>query len=405
LLEAGHHTGFAHCLDDAHDALRPPINLKYFICFARLLQIANLFCNVCFSLLLQIGGRMPLGRPSREYIYARFESSIQELKNYGGLPKPHEAPAIWDGLWHLEAHHSTAIEGNTLVLREVEELLKDKRAVGSKALKDYMEVLGYGEAAQWVYTQALTPSGWQHDDLINMAEVRQIHAVLMEKVWSVAPHDDASPEESPGKFRQHQIRAFSGGMTPPSHVYIQSELQFWVDEANAMGRAVGSGTTPPRAIPERLAKLHRDFEQIHPFIDGNGRTGRLLLNLILLRMGWPTAIIYKRDRDKYLRALDKADNGDFGPLAELICRSVETNLHTLIPMIAGNARYVPLRSLANERMTYPALRGAATRGRLEAIQDADGMWRSSRHAVDKYLESKYERVATRPAGPLVDDAP
>ena len=65
-------------------------------------------------------GRPGRGRPSREVIYKRFATAIDELANYGGLPKPYEAKSLWDHLWHLEAHHSTAIEGNTLVLREVD---------------------------------------------------------------------------------------------------------------------------------------------------------------------------------------------------------------------------------------------------------------------------------------------
>ena len=69
-------------------------------------------------------GRPGRGRPSREVIYKRFATAIDELANYGGLPKPYEAKSLWDHLWHLEAHHSTAIEGNTLVLREVETLLE-----------------------------------------------------------------------------------------------------------------------------------------------------------------------------------------------------------------------------------------------------------------------------------------
>ncbi|MHB1137268.1 MAG: Fic family protein, partial [Coriobacteriia bacterium] len=98
-------------------------------------------------------GRAPRGRPSRIAVYQRFATAIDELGKYGGLPTPVEAKQLWDDVWHLEAHHSTAIEGNTLVLREVEQLLEQGRAVGSKELKDYMEVLGYAEAARWVYEQ------------------------------------------------------------------------------------------------------------------------------------------------------------------------------------------------------------------------------------------------------------
>jgi len=93
---------------------------------------------------------MARGRPSRATIYARLDSAIAEPNNrLGGLPSPKESEYIWSDIWHLEAHHSTALEGNTLVLREVEFLLDKGRAVGAKPLREYMEVQGYGNAARW----------------------------------------------------------------------------------------------------------------------------------------------------------------------------------------------------------------------------------------------------------------
>lgn len=330
------------------------------------------------------------GRTSRDVVYQRFAAAIGELANYGGLPRPIEAKQLWDDLWHLEAHHSTAIEGNTLVLREVERLLEEGKAVGSKELKDYLEVLGYAEASRWVYEQAVEPSQWQHDGLVSLTEVRHIHMLALGKVWDVAPHPDAYPTESPGNFREHDIRPFLGGMTPPSHPLVLSEIVGWVDQANQLktdielGAGVGS-------VPERLAGLHAGFEQVHPFLDGNGRTGRLLLNLILIRLGWPPAIILKEHRRRYLKALDRADHDDLAPLAEVIARSVIDNLHRLIPNIAGPAKYVPLEALADDELSLVALRQAASRGRLEAILGPDGRYRSSRAAVETYKASRYRR--------------
>lgn len=68
----------------------------------------------------------------------------------------------------MEARHSTALEGNTLVLREVETLLEKGRAVGAKPLREYMEVQGYGTAAQWVYSQALEPGDRKAEELISI---------------------------------------------------------------------------------------------------------------------------------------------------------------------------------------------------------------------------------------------
>lgn len=331
------------------------------------------------------------GRPTREAIYQRFTAAIAELANYGGLPKPHEAKGLWDDVWHRETHHSTALEGNTLILREVEQLLQEGRAVGSKALKDYLEVLGYGEAAQWVYQQALEPEEWRHNGLVTLSEIRQVHVLALGKAWEVAPHSDAYPSEAPGSFRQHEIEPFPEVMTLPSHPLVAAELDGWVEHANQLKTDMQSGAIAVEEVPERLASLHREFEWIHPYLDGNGRTGRLLLNLTLTRLGWPPAIILKEQRARYLRALGRADHGDYRPLAELIARSVIDNLHRLIPTIAGPAKYVPLEALVDDEFSLTALRQATSRGRLESIIGLDGRYRSSRAALEDYKVSKYSR--------------
>lgn len=115
----------------------------------------------------------------------------------------------------------------------------------------------------------------------------------------------------------------------------------WIGEVQALGRE-GKGIEP-----EALAKVHVRFEQIHPFLDGNGRTGRLVLNLLLVRLGYPPAIIFKGDRRRYLAALESADQGDYGPLGELLARAILDNLHKfVVPAVAGPSRLVPLPALA-----------------------------------------------------------
>lgn len=101
---------------------------------------------------------MTRGGPSRATVYAWLDAAIGELRDrLGGLPSTKESEAIWSEIWHQEAHHSTALEGNSLVQREVEQLLEHGRAVGAKPLREYAEVKGYADAAQWVYGQALDP--------------------------------------------------------------------------------------------------------------------------------------------------------------------------------------------------------------------------------------------------------
>jgi Fic family protein len=313
---------------------------------------------------------------------------IGELRErLGGLPSPVEAEGIWRGIWLEEAHHSTAIEGNTLVLKQVELLLAEGRAVGNKELSEYLEVRGYATAADWVYGHGIQPGAWSDGKLISLAEVRHVHTLAMTPVWDVAPHPQATDREGPGSFREHAIEKFPGGMQPPDWPGVPALIGDWVSDAQTL-RAVDEST-----IAEALAALHARFEQTHPFLDGNGRAGRLVLNLLLVRLGYPPAIIYKRDRSAYLAALRRADQGDAGPLGEFLARAVLDNLYKfVVPAIAGPARLVPLPALATKELSANALRVAAIRGRLKAAKAADGTWRSSRAWVDEYIASRYKRA-------------
>jgi len=245
------------------------------------------------------------GRPSRAAVYERLRVQIGELRErLGGLPSPLEAEGIWRGIWLEEAHHSTAIEGNTLVLKQVELLLAEGRAVGNKELSEYLEVRGYANAADWVYGHAVQPGEWSEGDLVSLAEVRHVHDLAMTPVWDVAPHSQATERERPGSFREHDIERFPGGMQPPSWPEVPALMRDWITDVQQL-RAVDEAT-----IAESLAALHARFEQIHPFLDGNGRVGRLLIALLLFEskiLAQPLlylSLYFKQHRAEYYRLLD-----------------------------------------------------------------------------------------------------
>lgn len=326
------------------------------------------------------------GRPSRDYVLGQVDVAMGDLARAGGLPSPDENEQIWRDIWFEEAHNSTAIEGNTLVLKEVRTLLDEGRPVGNKELCEYLDVQGYARAAQWVYSQATArdDEAWGRSGPISRTELREIHRLALALAWDVCPPDDPplDPGESAGNWRVHDIAPFSGGMAPPAWTEVDAHVSDWIAAAK-------SGPAAGEHVLVYLARLHNRLERIHPFRDGNGRVGRLVLNLLLVRSGYPPAIIRKRGRPRYLEAMRRADRDEFAPLAEIIARAVKESLDRfLLPNLAGPVKLMPLSSLERTGLSMRGLRAAAEKGTLRATRDPGGRWMSSGRWVDDYLRSR-----------------
>jgi Fic family protein len=124
-------------------------------------------------------------------------------------------------------------------------------------------------------------------------------------------------------------------------------------------------------VPLKLAVVHNQFERIHPFLDGNGRTGRLVINLILVKLSIPPMIIIKKRRNQYINSLDLADRKNYSALAEVIVRGILDNVYRfIIPHNSSDESVVPLLSLATKKISYEALKKAAIRGRLKATYES-----------------------------------
>jgi Fic family protein len=262
-------------------------------------------------------------------------------------------------------------------------LLEEGVVSGQINFRELLEAKAYGNAARWVYTSAYIGLYRQDRPSISESEIREIHKRVVKPVWAEYPPDGLVRDEVPGAYRLKDHDPLRPGLYPIASSVVPSALAEWVKDVNA---TLAKDTN--KHIIEELALIHATFERIHPFPDGNGRVGRLVLTHLLVRSGYPPAIIEKDERAKYLKALRRADYGDCGPLTELLARSVRNGIYRfLIPKLAGPLSVVPLAGL-DDGISHSALVAAAQRGRLKAHK-VEGTWYSTAQWVGEYKKSRY----------------
>ncbi|HCU01184.1 TPA: cell filamentation protein Fic, partial [Candidatus Nomurabacteria bacterium] len=146
---------------------------------------------------------------------------------------------------------------------------------------------------------------------------------------------------------------------------------------------------------ELASILHHKLVYIHPFFDGNGRTSRLAMNIILMQVGFPLVIVMKNDRKRYYKTLSLADKGDYALFVNFIGRAVERTLDIylkiLTPSKKNKEKFISLAELAKEsKFTEKYLNLLARSGKLEAHKEGRN-WLSSKDALKRYMDSR-ERV-------------
>ena len=209
--------------------------------------------------------------------------------------------------YFLHIYHSNGIEGNTLSLRETRYIIETRMAIGGKSLIEQQEVLGLDLALQYVNSTLVNRFG-----SITRKDILEIHRRFFGFV---------SPIEA-GYLRKHQV--YVGSFVPPSSDDVPEYLDDFLKWLNSL-----NDTRDLHAI-ELAAIAHYKFVYIHPFVDGNGRTGRLLMNLILMKSGFPPVIIKKSDRFIYYSHLDQANDGNIRPIIRFIAKCMERTLKEFI---------------------------------------------------------------------------
>ena len=199
-----------------------------------------------------------------------------------------EAP---HGLDNLSRSHdieltytSNAIEGNTLTTAETRMVVEHGITIGGKPLKDHLEAVGHFEALRYVHDLA------RQAEPLREADMRNLHRLVMQR----ADPDAAGRYADQGRY----VETDQGRHNFPSPAEVPAQMGDFV-------QWLGSAS----AIPETAFTAHRRLVEIHPFNDGNGRTARLVMNLVLLRSGFPLVAVRPQDRSEYIGALQDAQGG------------------------------------------------------------------------------------------------
>ena len=203
-------------------------------------------------------------------------------------------------------YNSNAIEGNSLTLRETDMVLRGL-TIDKKPLKDHLEAVGHKEAFEFV-------SELVKDD-VPMTEsiIKQIHFIVL-----------ADKKDDRGVYRRVPVRIMGAKHEPVQPYLIQPRMEQLLLSYNESSEHV---------IP-RLARFHIEFEGIHPFIDGNGRTGRLLVNLELMKAGYPPIDIKFTDRVGYYDAFDEYHTkNNLGAMEKLFAGYVNERLDMYLTML------------------------------------------------------------------------
>lgn len=201
-------------------------------------------------------------------------------------------------------YNSNAIEGNTLTITETKVILEDGLTIGKgKSLKEHLEVINHKEAIDYI------------DDIVckdlDISErvIKDLHYLILKSI----------DNKNAGEYRQTNVLISGSKHRPVEHYLVKErmvELVEWYKNNKDKKHPI-----------ELAAEFHFRYVYIHPFIAGNGRTARLLMNLILMRNGYPVTVIRTEDRDEYMKSLEEASvKGNLNDFINIVTEAVDKSL-------------------------------------------------------------------------------
>ena len=305
--------------------------------------------------------------PVNKKLLLSIEGKKKELDRYRPLPSGIVAK-LREQFTIEWTYNSNAIEGNTLTLQETALVINRGLTIGNKTLIEHFEAINHKEGIELVERFV------ERKKELDEEFIKSLHKVILKNI------DDASA----GVYRKTNVRILGAVHIPPNPIKIPDLIQeflAWYYENKYV-----------LSIPELAANVQYKFVCIHPFIDGNGRTSRLLMNLILMQHGYPPAVILNIDRKKYYRVLKMADLDRPQEFVDFIGRAIERSLIIYLNCIKPVTKetehqgYISLKeasSYCEYSLEYLSL--LARQGKLPAVK-FNRNWMTTREALESYLK-------------------
>lgn len=262
-------------------------------------------------------------------------------------------------------YNSNAIEGNTLSLQETELVINEGITIGGKTVNEHLEAINHIRGIE--YLKSIL------DKKIEISEevIKELHKIILSTI------DD----EEAGNYRRVNIRIVGAHHIPPQSIKVPRLMEDFLEWYYQNHRKI--------SISEMAAELHYRLVMIHPFIDGNGRVARLVMNLYLMRNGYPPAVILKVDRKRYYRVLNEANLGRKEGFENFIGRSIERSLiiylNSVEPDLKENKMFIPLKEAAQYcEYSQEYLSLLARKGKIAAVK-IQRNWMTTKEAIEEYL--------------------
>lgn len=309
--------------------------------------------------------------PIQEEILERVlnkKKALDQLRpfNRGALLKLQESFRV------SMTYNSNAIEGNSLTLSETKLVLEEGVTIGGKSLKEHLEVTNHAHAMDFLESLVAKKR-------IEGVDVLNLHAMILDRI---------DPENA-GLYRRTGVRITGTDYTPANAAKVPALMK------DAYRMLNEKGGEPMEAA----ACIHQRVVDIHPFIDGNGRTARLLLNLYLMRNGYPPVILLRAERKKYIRTIMNArDRNDVTEFANFVAKAVERSMDMYLDALGTEQKeYLTLAEAANiSKHSYSQeyLSLLARTGKIGAIKSGRN-WKITKDALKEYEDAVSKNQVNR----------